>query len=283
MSVLKNMAKPHQPTFLIGSVFLPKVLVVGLCTIIASAGSTAIAQRAALSAPSASIEDAEAVSDPDAAKDWKPLPTDDTELWSASVFGGDGTVEFTEESIRMSSGDPITGVRCRAEIPKEDFEIELEARRTKGFDFFCGLTFPVGEDGQCSFVVAGWAGAVVGLSSVDGQDAARNPTKRLMSFENDTWYKVRVRVDKEAIRCWIDEELIVEQPREGHTFDIRAELYESLPLGIAAYMSASELRNVRWRTLGIDENAAKKPETGTSQIPRPVSVSPERVQIKDKP
>jgi hypothetical protein len=186
----------------------------------------------------------------DASKtEWIKLPTDDRELWTASQFGGDGDVTFDAAAIRMTSGDPITGVRCLAKLPRENYEIELEARRTSNFDFFCGLTFPVGPEGKCSLIVGGWAGAVVGLSSVDGEDAARNPTKRLMNFDNNTWYKIRVRVDSEAILCWIDEKQVVKQPREGHTFDIRAEMYESLPLGIAAFMCDSEIRNVRWRPI----------------------------------
>lgn len=180
---------------------------------------------------------------------WTPLPTGDQTIWKASSFGGDGDVTFTPESISMTAGDPITGVRCLAKLPKENFEIELEGRRNNNFDFFCALTFPVGENGQCSFVVGGWAGAVVGLSSVDDLDAARNSTKKLMHFENGQWYKIRTRVDEESIRCWIDDELVVHQPREGHKFDIRVEMHESLPLGIAAFMCDSEIRNVRWRQL----------------------------------
>lgn len=181
--------------------------------------------------------------------DWQPLPTGDEKIWSPSVFGGDGDVTLSAESIQLKMGDPITGVRCLANIPKENFEIELEGRRTNNFDFFCALTFPVGEDGRCSFVVGGWAGAVVGLSSVDGLDAARNSTKKLMHFENGQWYKIRVRVDEQEIRCWIDDKLIVQQPRAGHEFDIRVEMHESLPVGIAAFMCDSEIRNVRWRKL----------------------------------
>ena len=181
--------------------------------------------------------------------DWIELPTDDTKIWTPSVFGGDGDITFTADAIKMTAGDPITGVRCSAEIPKENFEIELEGRRTNNFDFFCALTFPVGEDGRCSFVVGGWAGAVVGLSSVDGLDAARNSTKKLMNFENGQWYKIRVRVDAEEIQCWIDDKLIVQQPRADHKFDIRVEMHESLPVGIAAFMCDSEIRNVRWRKL----------------------------------
>lgn len=199
-----------------------------------------------------SAETSVQIADSDAPADWKQLPTGDKSVWKQSIFGGDGDVTIADEAIKLTAGDPITGVRCLAELPKDNFEIELEGRRTNNFDFFCALTFPVGEDGQCSFVVGGWAGAVVGLSSVDGLDAARNSTKKLMHFDNGKWYKIRVRVDSKQIRCWIDDELIVQQPREGHEFDIRAEMYESLPVGIASFMCDSEIRNVRWRKLEGD-------------------------------
>jgi hypothetical protein len=48
-----------------------------------------------------------------------------------------------------------------------NYEIKLEAKKVTGNDFFCGMTFPVG-DSFCSFIVGGWGGPVVGLSSIDG-------------------------------------------------------------------------------------------------------------------
>ena len=51
-----------------------------------------------------------------------------------------------------------------------DYEVTLEGKRVAGDDFFCTTTFPVGES-FCSFVVGGWHGTVVGLSSIDGMDA----------------------------------------------------------------------------------------------------------------
>ena len=73
-----------------------------------------------------------------------------------------------------------------------------------GIDFFCGLTFPVKED-FCSFIVGGWAGAVVGLSTIDGLDASENETTKLMRFEKDEWYKIKLRVTFEKIETWINE------------------------------------------------------------------------------
>ncbi len=178
---------------------------------------------------------------------WHEVDTANQDLWKSCQFGGDGELEFSSEAIRMSSGDPLTGVRCLVELPSEDYEIEFESRRMSNFDFFCGVTFPVGEE-KCSFIVGGWAGAVVGLSSIDGEDASENKTKKLMSFENEQWYRIRVRVTKELVQAWIDDKLIVKQERAGHKFSIRAEMHSSLPVGIAAFHCEAELRKFRWRT-----------------------------------
>lgn len=179
---------------------------------------------------------------------WKPVPTADLSLWEPCQFGGDGDVEIDKQAIKIGVGDPLTGVLCNAKLPRENFEIELESRRTSGFDFFCGLTFPVGE-GQASLILGGWAGGIAGLSSIDGEDASENATKRLMHFDNDRWYRIRVRVDTESVQAWVDDKQIVNQPRKGHSFDIRPEMDPSLPLGVAAFQCDAELRNFRWRKL----------------------------------
>ena len=44
----------------------------------------------------------------------------------------------------------------------------------------------------CSFVVGGWGGGVVGLSSVDGSDASENETSRSKEFKRGQWYRVQV-------------------------------------------------------------------------------------------
>ena len=65
--------------------------------------------------------------------------------------------------------------------------------RVEGSDFFVGLTFPV-RDSHASLIVGGWAGSVVGISSIDGRDASENETTEVMKFKNGQWYKFRLRV-----------------------------------------------------------------------------------------
>lgn len=178
--------------------------------------------------------------------------------WVACEFGGDGPVEIKDDRIEIGLGDPLTGVRWEGDVFRENYEIELEARRTEGFDFFCGLTFPVGKD-HVSFILGGWGGGVVGISSIDDRDASDNLTTSFRNFENGKWYKVRVRVEPNEIRCWIDDKAAAEHQREGHKFDIRYEMDQTVPLGVAAYQCDAEYRNLRMRKLTEQEiEAAKK-------------------------
>lgn len=178
------------------------------------------------------------------------------EGWKVPNFGGQGDVEVEDGTIVLGYGDGCTGVTCTRDLPKWNYEIALEAQRVDGGDFFCGLTFPVGED-PCSLIVGGWGGAVVGLSSIDGQDAANNETTRVMEFKNKRWYPIRVRVTKEAIQAWIEEEQVVDQPLKGHRISIRSEVELSRPLGIAAWNTTAALRKIKLRKLD-DAPPAKK-------------------------
>jgi len=69
----------------------------------------------------------------------------------------------------------LTGITWTGEFPKSGYEIRFEAARLEGNDFFAGITFPV-KDSFCSWINGGWGGTVVGLSSLDGDDASENDT-----------------------------------------------------------------------------------------------------------
>ena len=178
---------------------------------------------------------------------WNPLD----DQWEPCEFGGDGPVELTKGQIEVGYGDPLTGVRWKDSFPNDNYEVELEARRTDGFDFFCALTFPVAKS-HCTLVLGGWGGGVTGLSSIDGYDASDNPTTQFRAYDDDKWYRVRVRVMPDKIRCWVDDKEIIDQDRDGHEFDIRFEMDPCVPLGIAAYQCDAEYRKIRWRKLSHD-------------------------------
>jgi hypothetical protein len=190
-----------------------------------------------------------AFADEPAKDDWKPMFDGNTLTgWKVSQYGGDGEVSVADETIVLGTGVSLTGIVYDRETPKTNYELELEAKRTQGIDFFCGLTFPV-EESHCSFIVAGWAGAVVGLSCIDGADASQNETTKYMAFKNDRWYKIRVRVTPEKISAWIDDEQVVDQSIVGRKIGLRGDIEDSRPLGVAAYQSTAAVRKMRWRSL----------------------------------
>lgn len=192
---------------------------------------------------------ATAAAEPEA---WTPL-FDGKNLgeWKSTPFGGEGEVTMTDGLLRIGMGADLSGVTWHGKFPKSNYELELQARRVDGNDFFCGLTFPVKED-HCSLILGGWGGGVVGLSSIDGQDAANNGTTQIMSFDDDRWYAVRVRVTDAKIECFLDGKQIVDQPLADHVISVRQEVIPSQPLGIATYSTTADIRGIRWQPLAAD-------------------------------
>jgi len=167
-------------------------------------------------------------------------------------FAGHGTVRVEEGKIILDTGH-MTGITWTNDLPRMNYEVSLDAMRVEGSDFFCGLTFPVGND-PCSFIVGGWGGGVVGLSSIDSEDASQNESTSYMNFMNNRWYHIRVRVAPKQIQAWIDEERVVNVETEGKRLSIRLEVEPSKPLGIATWNTAAALKNIQLRTLGPDGN-----------------------------
>lgn len=187
---------------------------------------------------------------------WRPLFDGETlNGWKPTKFGGEGKVEVRDGMIVMEIGADMTGITLDGEPLKANYELELQGQRLAGHDFFCTTTFPVGEE-FCSLVVGGWGGTVVGLSNVDFYDASDNLTTAFKDFKNDTWYAIRIRVSDHKITAWIDDEKMVEQPREGHRFDVRMEVDLSRPLGVSTWQSSGAVRNIRIRRLTDEEIAA---------------------------
>lgn len=178
--------------------------------------------------------------------------------WKSTPFGDEGTITVKDGMIVLAKGDEMTGITWTgdlATLPKINYELSLQAQRIEGNDFFCGLTFPVGND-PCSFIVGGWNGGVVGLSSLDGKDAARNETARFMAFENKRWYKIRVRVSERGITAWIDDKQVVGVDTKGRRISIRSEVEASRPLGIASYNTVAGIKDIQIRPLTSDEARA---------------------------
>jgi hypothetical protein len=163
--------------------------------------------------------------------------------WSKTAFKNSGNVEVNNSCIVLNAGRPMTGITWKGPVVRMKYEIHLDAMRIEGNDFFCGLTFPVGLE-TCSFIVGGWGGQTVGLSSIDNYDAHQNITTDYMSFESDRWYHIRLRVTPDKIEAWIDDRKIVNVITTGHYLSIRDEVRLSKPLGIATYWTKAALKNI---------------------------------------
>lgn len=207
-------------------------------------------------------------------------PPDETKLlfdgkslkgWKAASkfdFEKHGKVAVVDGELRMAAGQPATGVVCQAKLPRDNYELTLEAKRVEGGDFFCGLTFPVGKE-HCTLIVGGWGGGVIGLSNVDNTSAVENETTGYQAFKSNQWYKIRLRVTPKRIEAWIDKKQVVELEREDRKFSVWWEQEPMRPLGIANWNTGSALRKIRFRDLdkkrAAAERAAKKAKSNKTQ------------------
>jgi hypothetical protein len=148
-------------------------------------------------------------------------------------FDQHGEVSVRDKTILMASGDPATGIAWTGEFPRSNYEVRLDARRVKGSDFFCGMTFPVGE-AYCTFIAGGWGGGVTGLSNIDNIAAVENETTDYINVEQDKWYSIRLRVTDEKVQVWIDEKQMVDVDRGNRKFSIWFEQEPMRPFGIAS-------------------------------------------------
>ena len=163
--------------------------------------------------------------------------------WKETGFYGQGAVSIKDEAIILGHGQDMTGITWTGPLIRQNYEINLQAKRMEGSDFFCGLTFPVGDE-HCSLICGGWGGSLVGLSNVDFYDAANNMTSTSYDFENDQWYDIRVRVTEDLLQAWINDELKIDLNTKEHTYGVRFEVEESRPLGIATWQTTGAIRRI---------------------------------------
>jgi hypothetical protein len=226
---------------------VPPLLLAGGCT-----NSDKGPPQPARPGPSRSTQPATRPAGPSTAQaDWKSLFDGQTlGNWRVSDFGGHGEARVENGTIVIPDGVGLSGVTWKGEPPfKMGYEISLEAQRVSGGDFFCGLTFPVG-DTHATLVLGGWAGTLCGISSIDGEDAAHNETTTFQEFEKGHWYRVRVRVVPNRLQAWLDDKQIADVNTEGKKIDVRADISEAKPLGISTWQTTGAVRNIQWRTTG---------------------------------
>ncbi len=168
-------------------------------------------------------------------------------------FEAHGEVTVVDGALALAAGKPATGVRYAGEFPQGEYEIAVEARRAEGEDFFCGMTFPVGEKGSLTLILGGWGGWVTGLSCINGRYAIDNDTCSSVKFENGRWYKVRLRVAGGKVQAWVDDQQIVDFETADHELAASEEMQPCAPFGFATWNTRGELRNIEVKRLGIEE------------------------------
>jgi Domain of Unknown Function (DUF1080) len=174
--------------------------------------------------------------------------------WRLTEFGGHGEVRCERGLIVAGMGDALTGIGWTNDMPTMNYEVALDAMRVDGSDFFCGLTFPVGES-HCSFIVGGWGGSVTGLSSVDGNDASENETSQSLTYVKGRWSRIRIRVTQTKIQTWVDEKPIVDLDTTGRKISLRyGDIELSKPFGLATWQTTAAWREIKLRRLDAAGN-----------------------------
>ncbi len=187
--------------------------------------------------------------------------------WTKAPFGGSGEVEVMDGAIVLNQGI-LTGVNYTNAFPVTDYEVEVEARRVVGSDFFCGLTFPV-KDSFATLIIGGWGGSVIGISSLDDQDAAHNETTLHRRFEAGRWYRIRLQVRTDRLKVWLDGDPVIDTDIRTKNVSLRpGDIELSKPFGFASYSTTAELRNIRMRSLAAPVSSPTPP------IDRPATTRP---------
>lgn len=175
-------------------------------------------------------------------KDWEPVD-----------MGGSGEISLEGGQMIINQGDSLSGAVYKKveELPLVNYEITLQAKRLQGVDFFCGLTFPVGDLKKCATLVCGgWGGSVTGISSIDDMDAAANATGTYQRYDDDKWYSIRLRVTAENLSAWLDEKQVVDQDIKDRKVSLRSGPMEAYaPLSLTTYNTMAAIRNVRLKVL----------------------------------
>lgn len=179
---------------------------------------------------------------------WKSLFTGkDLEGWVTNDYAGAGEVRVEEGKIIIGTGVALTGIKKKEAPFNSNYEVEVEAMRIEGGDFFCGLTFPV-KDAHATLIVGGWGGSLVGFSSIDGMDASENEFTQYMRFDENKWYKIRLRVTDSKIQAWVDNERMIDANIAGRRISMRAgEIESSVPFGISTFQTTAAIRSIKVR------------------------------------
>jgi hypothetical protein len=93
----------------------------------------------------------------------------------------------------------------------------------------------------------------MGISSIDGNDAAHNESTIHRRFEAGRWYRIRLKVTATSLEGWLDDDAVFKADIRDKKISLRpGDIELSKPFGIATYSTTAEIRAVRLRELGAD-------------------------------
>jgi len=172
--------------------------------------------------------------------------------WESIQFGGEGDVFVNEDgNLEFGFGAIMTGAKITSEpAATTNYELELDAMRLDGNDFFCALTFPV-KDSHATFIIGGWGGGLVGISSIDDLDASENETMNIEGFEDNKWVHVKIKVTDDRLEGWLGERQMVDVDLEDRKISLRpGDIELCKPLGLACYSGVrAQYKNITLKKL----------------------------------
>ena len=169
------------------------------------------------------------------------------ENWEITDFAGHGDVGLDGNgSAGLEFGIALTGMNWIGdELPRVNYEVQWQAKKVMGTDFFGSLTFPYLKN-HATLILGGWGGALVGISSIDGFDASENETATAHLFKLNQWYWCRLRVTDSHFKFWVDQEKLIDCEVIGRDVSMRSgEIELSKPLGFSTYDTTGLIRDVR--------------------------------------
>lgn len=182
------------------------------------------------------------------------MPSRDAPRWGMLDFGFNSEPTATPDLLTIPSSERLSGLNYLDDVDgllgpgRDHYEIELQARRTRGNDIFLGLTFPVGPKQSASLILGGWGGGICGITAVDGQSANDNPYKTIHTFDNNRWYRVKLQVTPTRVRAWLDgERLFTVEQAQVKAFSVRDEVEPTVPLGLFTFASSAEIKDFKVR------------------------------------
>ncbi len=191
---------------------------------------------------------------------WKAVEQFDVPAGDGTGVGG--KVRAEDGKLVIEAGRPLSGIASTGEMPRQDYEVSLEAMKLSGGDTFCVIQFPAGSS-QCNFVCT-WGSELVGFECIDGLNPPGSPVTRRMTFERDKWYQVRLRVAANRLQAWIDDGKVADLPLAGHRFTVPNKWLVLKPFGLGTGNATSAaFRSIRLRR--IEPGAAEAPKAGEWQ------------------